>query len=185
MTQQIIALLGISGVGKTTFLRLAQRTLPFQHLTAGSLINRAREAATDRDALRLQSVDLNQLLLLEGMALAIDPAFELVVLDGHAVVDGVTGLVSVGFEVFAKLGVCGIAHLEALPGRIKQNRESDGSRQRPLYEASELLRHQEASALEAQRIADHIGVPFVRLDGDIDDFIAFVQSLSEVPTYPS
>ena len=58
MTQRVIALTGISGVGKTTFLRSLSNVLSFQHLTGGSLIGAGRTAELEcRDNMRHQDVD--------------------------------------------------------------------------------------------------------------------------------
>jgi adenylate kinase len=46
MTQSIIALVGISGVGKSTLLCELSKDLSFQHLQASALIKSEREAAT-------------------------------------------------------------------------------------------------------------------------------------------
>jgi adenylate kinase len=175
MKQRIIALLGISGVGKTTFLRRAQQEMAFQHLTAGTLIASARDVDVDRDLLRFQQIHHNQQRLLAGMAIMKDPNADLIVLDGHAVIDSAVGLVSVGHQVFGSLGVCGIAHLEAEPALIKRNRDNDSSRDRPHHDTEELYRHQEISAGVSQRIADTLAVPFVRLADDMAAFLAFAR----------
>jgi adenylate kinase len=45
MNQRIVAFTGISGVGKTTFLRQITERVDFQHVTGGSLVATAREGA--------------------------------------------------------------------------------------------------------------------------------------------
>lgn len=175
MTQRIIALLGISGVGKTTFLRRVQETMVFQHLSAGTLIASASNLNVDRDLLRLRQVDRNQQFLLAGMELAKDPAAKLVVLDGHAVVDGPAGLESVSHMVFRDMGICGIAHLEAAPSFVKRNRQNDRCRARPPHDIDVLQVHQEASAIVSQEISEVLDVPFLRLEDDVAAFVEFAR----------
>ena len=67
MSQQIVAFTGLSGIGKTTFLRHLAESIKFQHLTGGSLIAAARDANPDeRDALRYADLDENQRMLIRA-----------------------------------------------------------------------------------------------------------------------
>ena len=67
MSQRVVAFTGISGVGKTTFLKKFTEQMAFQHVTGGSLIAAARNAVSDsRDDLRYSDLDENQRLLIQG-----------------------------------------------------------------------------------------------------------------------
>ncbi|WP_296020650.1 ATP-binding protein [uncultured Agrobacterium sp.] len=136
MSQRTIAFAGISGVGKSTFLRSAAKKIPFQHLTAGSLIGVARDS--ERDRLRLQNIDENQRLLVAGFEMAKNSTKKLVVIDGHVIIDAGDGLQEINASVFAALGVGAIVHLEAEASQILTNREGDESRDRPRLTISPL-----------------------------------------------
>ena len=83
MKQRVVALTGISGVGKTTFLRKLSAMREFQHLTGGTLIAAARNKGSDaRDSLRHADLEENQRLLIQGFALEKDPKANLIVMDG-------------------------------------------------------------------------------------------------------
>lgn len=159
MNQKIIAITGISGVGKTTFIRNLAERFSFQHLTGGSLIARAKDrAATTRDKLRLLGLDENQRLLIEGFMAARDHDVETVIFDGHAVIDGLTGLASIPVGVFEAIGVCLMVHLEADPLEIQHNRTRDSDRLRPTLSPETLYFHQQYSRQHAMAIAEALKI---------------------------
>lgn len=161
MTAAIIAFTGLSGVGKTTFLQRLRKHVSFQHLTGGSLIATARDAdQQERDNLRHADLDENQRLLIEGFALARDPEANLVIMDGHVVVDSGDCLTKLPADVFRSLGITTLIHLEADPARIAANRAGDTTRVRPAYDTSTLSAQQEASRTHAESIAKTLGVDF-------------------------
>lgn len=178
MTQSIVAFLGISGVGKTTFLRESLRTMSFQHLTAGYLIGQARDAQIAHDHLRLQNIADNQDLLVEGFLIRKDFRAACVVLDGHAIIDGPSGLETIDVDIFRRLGVNAVAHLEADPQQIFVNREGDNSRARPRRSPDELVEHQSLSLARSQIIANELTVPFARLrTEESKNFAVFIQGV--------
>lgn len=176
MTPLVVAFLGISGVGKSTFLKRAAETLAFQHMSAGSLIGRARDAQVAHDRLRLEDMAKNQRLLVRGFHMAKNAHASIVILDGHAVIDGPGGIAAIDPEVFRRLGVGAIAHLEADPWQILANRDGDASRIRPSRSAEELGEHQKLSLATSQAIAVMLRVPLARFGyGETTRFRSFVQ----------
>lgn len=161
MNQSVIAFAGISGVGKTTFLKKLAALVAFQHLTGGSLIAAAREIASKcRDTMRHADLDENQRLLLQGFFRARDPDVGLIILDGHVVVDNGEGLTEISADVFKALDVKSMVHLEANPSRIVQNRLLDSYRFRPQYDAEAIKRHQDYSRAHANHISEILGISF-------------------------
>lgn len=159
MRQRVVAFTGISGVGKTTFLRRLAEQVSFQHVTGGSLIAAARQAMPDkRDALRHADLDENQRLLIDGFAVARDPAADLVVMDGHVVIDDGRTLNELPTSVFRALGVTLIVHLEADPAWIAGNRSRDASRSRPTHAPEALSQHQAKSHAHATAIAEELNI---------------------------
>lgn len=178
MNQRTIAFVGISGVGKSTFLRSAAKKIAFQHLTAGSLICRARESVSVRDLLRLQNLDENQRVLVAGFQMARASTSQLVVMDGHVIVDGADGLEAISSNVFAALGADAIVHLKAEPVQILTNREGEKSRDRPRLTLSQLADHQSRSLDAASTIALSLSIPFKLLTYEqINEFCSFATSL--------
>lgn len=161
MSQRVIAFTGISGVGKTTFLSKLADLAAFQHVTGGSLIAAACDAAPDdRDTMRHADLDENQRLLIEGFALARDPNAELIIMDGHVAVDSGKGLTKLSSDVFKALDVMAMVHLEAEPTRISKNRSQDTSRSRPRYDTETIRQHQEISRAHARFIAENLRIGF-------------------------
>lgn len=172
MSQKIVAFTGISGVGKTTFLEKLAKKVSFQHLTGGSLIAAARQADADqRDAVRYADLDENQQLLIDGFFVTCDPQVELVIMDGHVVIDGGNNLTELPSTVFRALGISLMAHLEADSDRIVANRSLDTSRSRPTYASETLYQHQSTSRNHASSIARELGIGFhIVTHSDVDEF---------------
>lgn len=161
MSQRVVAFAGISGVGKTTFLNRFASTVAFQHVTGGSLIASARSAASNsRDAMRHADLDENQRLLIRGFALARDPTADLIIMDGHVVIDDGKGLTNISSDVFKALDVAVMVHLEANAERVAKNRRQDTSRSRPSYGTERLAQHQRISREHAQSIAKTLNIGF-------------------------
>lgn len=164
MKQRVVALTGISGVGKTTFLRKLSATREFQHLTGGTLIAAARNKGSDaRDSLRHADLKENQRLLVHGFALEKDPKANLIVMDGHVVIDNNSSLARISSTVFEAIDVSLMLHLEADPVRILKNRSDDTSRSRPTWDVETLAHHQEASREHARYIARSLQIDFCTL----------------------
>jgi adenylate kinase len=163
MTQSIIALVGISGVGKSTLLRAAAETVRFQHLQASALIKAAKEKQTTEavvtDELRTADITDNQALLVQGFRDARDPSKNLIVLDGHTVIDTPNGLITIEPKVFEALGVTQFIFIADETTAIALRRANDHTRNRPQRSASELCHHQEQALLAALNAAIAIDVP--------------------------
>ena len=154
-------IVGISGVGKTTFAESLKSKLDFQHLTAGSLI--AASLATpssNRDSLRLANIEQNQDQLVRGLRIARDPEASLILLDGHVVIHTDDNLHKLGADVFKELGVQAFLHLVAAPEMIAKNRTGDECRNRPRLTITELGAHQETSLRLTKQISQSLGVPY-------------------------
>ena len=178
--QTVVAFTGISGVGKTTFLRTLAKSLLFQHLTGGSLIVAGREAASDqRDGMRHQDLDENQRMLIEGFVVARDPEADHIFMDGHVVIDDGQNLTKLECDVFRALDVAMMVHLEAEPIKIATNRSQDASRSRPAYDVETLERHQDISRQHAKCIANKLDVGFhIVTHNDVDCLVNHLRRLA-------
>jgi adenylate kinase len=158
MTQRTVALLGVSGVGKSTILRMLSTKIEFQHLQASALIKEGRQAK-DSDSLRLSDIDDNQRFLIAGFHRSVDPRSRLVLLDGHSVIDTPTGLVPIDIGVFSAIGIQQIICLIDDPEVIERRRANDTSRNRPQRDAGELKSYQDTALLHSAAISMKLAIP--------------------------
>lgn len=173
--RRVIAVVGISGVGKSTAIARARTAVVFEHLQASVLIKteRDRQGEVRHDSLREHDINDNQALLLSGFRLTA-PDSGLVVLDGHTVIDTPDGLVEIASEVFGLIGVSRFVALTDAPEKILQRRLADSERKRPERSVDELHAHQERSILVAHRAALALRIPLVVLAGESVDEITKV-----------
>ncbi len=158
-----IALVGISGVGKSTFLRRLAREVSFTHLEASRLL---KEEVQLLNATRLTSEDLRLGAVLDNQNLlncAFDRHVEkldgLVVLDGHTVIDTGAGLQEVPASVFDKMCLDEFFFLQDDPCEIFSRRKADTTRDRPDRSIDEVAEHQERAILVTAQIARDLRIP--------------------------
>jgi adenylate kinase len=156
--QRIVAVVGLSGVGKTSALNAISATRSFQHLGASSLIREARQQG-EADSLRTADIDENQYLLVKGFSSAVDPEADLVVLDGHTVIETPSGLVTIPPEIFKQLRTSAMLFVADFPKAIAERRSADQSRQRPVTGVDQLKLHQQAALLAAFDVCMHLNIP--------------------------
>jgi Archaeal adenylate kinase len=158
-----IAFVGISGVGKSTFLKTAMGTTPFLHLEASKLIKEelalAQQRVQSSEELRTGAVLDNQELLIRAFRRNATGHEGLVVLDGHTVVDTGSGLQRIPASVFGAMNVRSILFLQDDSEVIRSRRAIDTTRVRPERSAREIRRHQQEALLAAADIALELDIP--------------------------
>jgi adenylate kinase len=163
---------GISGVGKTSLITKALGCVPdCLHLQASTLIKRGfGDPALESEALRRSSGDrvlANQEILVTSFKSALaaqNP--EIVIFDGHLIIDNDLELVEVPVEVIAALQPSRLIHVDDDVDVIARRRESDRNRQRPSRSLEELAHHQALSIDLCRRYASSLGVPLDTLAPD-------------------
>lgn len=173
MTQRVIALLGLSGVGKSTSLEKVGKRVSFLHLQASQLIQDELVSQTSvtrtSEELRNGPIIDNQTHLINAFRKETATYNGLIVLDGHVIVDTVDGLVDIPADVFEELGVAHFIVLQELPHRIFKQRLRDATRTRPERTESELAEHQRLSILATTNIALELGCPVSLLTQQHED----------------
>lgn len=170
MTKRI-AILGLSGVGKSTLIGKIREAVPLLHLQASGLIKaeqayREGKADTSED-LRTGAVIDNQTLMIAAYWREVAGTDLPVVFDGHSMIDGRDGLIEIPAAVFGELELDAICYLKADPHVIAQRRFADAGRERPYRDATTLEQHQRLAEATARRVADAIERPFILIsDGE-------------------
>lgn len=162
MSNTIIALLGISGVGKSTALDKLTEIVSFQHVQASAIIKELRgKIETDtlsNDDLRNLSIDDNQQFLIQGFQDALLPTPRLAILDGHSVIETSPGIVLVEPDVFQNIGVEEIIFLADDPGLIAERRRNDRLRKRPPAKVQDVSALQHEALMQAAVIARQLDI---------------------------
>jgi adenylate kinase len=165
----VIALVGLSGVGKSTLLAKLEKRIPLKHFAASDVIKaelaRSESRSASSEELRLGSVLDNQSLLVSGFARCTQGLEGLVVLDGHTVIDGSCGLIEIPAEVFAAAHVRHIIFLKAHPDQIAERRTND-ARSRPHRSPEQIREHQQVAITVTRKIAAQLYVPLTIIQSD-------------------
>jgi adenylate kinase len=170
----VVAVLGLSGVGKSRLVRLAAAKRDLFHLSASDLI-KARLAHTSEE-LRKGAVLDNQALMLSEFADRVAAAGDTpVVFDGHSIIDTPAGLLDIPLAVFQAIDPAAIVYITADPKVIEQRRCGDSGRVRPQRSADDLANHQALALARARYFAAELGIPFHVLTSDgVDAFTALL-----------
>jgi adenylate kinase len=162
MIQHVTAVTGISGVGKSTFLRGLSEILDFQCLQASELIRQRRQIDSfvpTLDRLRELKLDENQLLMIGEFERQVDSNAPLVILDSHTLIEQQHGTTLVASNVFGAVGIRSMVFLFDDPAAIAARRLGDISRRRLLKSKRDLSETQEAARKQAHYICRDLGIP--------------------------
>lgn len=164
MTRCVIALTGISGVGKSTLIKALAESVPLEHLQASALIKEGRQASGDaelvtQDQLRHVDIDENQKFLIRGFEVSARMSTGLIILDGHTVIEQDSGLTRIDPRVFGAIGINSMIFLADDPVSIAARRISDATRKRPAPSLDNLRLIQETAQAHASTICGTLGIP--------------------------
>lgn len=183
-----MAILGLSGVGKSTLIGRIRETVPLLHLQASGLI-KAEQAHRERnpdssEALRTGAVIDNQSLMIAAYRREAAATDLPIVFDGHSIIDGRNGLIEIPASVFAELELDAICHMAADPHVIAARRRADVGRERPHRDIPTLEQHQYLAEAQARRIADALGHPFILIaDGELGSVLDFISGAGDRAAY--
>jgi adenylate kinase len=166
---KVIAVVGLSGVGKTAMLRQLSSRFPVMHLQASALIKTeltrlATETPTS-EQLRTGRVLDNQAALVIGFRNAVRGYDGVVLFDGHTVIDTGDCLIEIPTSVFADLQCDQIVVVTEDSHEIARRREADFGRKRPVRSPLAIRDQQKRSTEVAQQIAMSLRIPCVIQSG--------------------
>ena len=172
---RIIALVGLSGVGKSTLLKRMASHIEFEHLQASVLIKselkRTQSELQSSEGLRQGQVIDNQAALISGFLRTTEGMSGLVVLDGHTLIDAGEKLIEIPADVFRQIGVEHMIFLQEAPERIAERRGGDIGRKRPNRTVETLAYHQVQAIIVAARITLELDIPLSVISGSQHDVL--------------
>lgn len=166
MLNTTIALVGLSGVGKSTLIQKVCNEVQFQALSASQLIKNQKETYTKHDELRFHNIDDNQCLLIEGFKQALDHKQKLILLDGHTIIETASGLTEVSATVFKEIGINQFVFLAEEAKTIFQRRSKDNKRKRATVTIENLDDYQMRAIEVTTRIALELKIPVTLLTSE-------------------
>lgn len=159
----VIAVCGLSGVGKSTLIRSISSRADFLHWTASELIkaqlNKKAGVENSSEQLRKGDIENNQTILIDGFKEQAQHHEAVIVLDCHTLIDTPAGIEYIPSEVFENIGISKFLFLWAEPREIKKRREKDVNRDRPIRSSEQLSDHQSLSLSATIQIATQLKVP--------------------------
>jgi adenylate kinase len=179
---KIVAVFGISGVGKSWLVHQVASRLPGAlHLQGSTLIKQGlADPAVSSEELRRASGDeiiANQKVLIAMFNRALSEHIgNLVLFDGHLLIDTEHSLVEVPQSAVAALHPTLLVHVEADPMLIAARRHDDKTRARPKRDIATLAEHQTRSRDLCQAYAQALSILVnVVTSGDVDSLAASCQ----------
>ncbi len=181
-----IGLIGISGVGKSTFIRNLQQNCAIEHLSASEIIQSELLETTEKlysaEEMRQRNTDANQAALISGFRKRKDQSSIPLVLDAHTVIDKGNLIVPIKPSVFKEFEFDLLVCLMAAAVKIKDQRDNDTTRTRPSLTLKELENHQDMSTRQAIQIGIALGIPTLTLSsGDELKLIKLIYPKFETP----
>lgn len=142
---RVLAVFGISGVGKTFMASRFASAHDARHVRASELIRTAKSVSTkirSTDELLSDNILENQRLLVQAFKQLRASEARDIIFDGHSVIDGETGPTIIPLEIIRAIGPAGFIFIHDDPTKILQKRISDKSRLRPERDVDALTNHQ-------------------------------------------
>lgn len=170
MATRTAVLVGISGVGKTTFLKRLTAAYSVKGFTASQIISEAHLSEKGKGLTSSTQTHgnsaLNKEMLLKGFDLIRAKTEGTIVLDAHTIVKKVDGVKAIDSDVFRVLEIGLIMVLREDPSIIYEQRENDSTRNRDDHDVGELQTLQEESTQASIRLAKKLRIPCVIITRD-------------------
>ena len=162
---RVIAVFGLSGVGKSTTLQrvVAESGGLAAVVNAGTLIGRRTLSNRLGETLRLlpaERIQHNQEILIEELARErTTVGAQVLLLDGHCVIDNGDQLVPIPIEIIERLDLAALVFLQEGAEKIRARRLSDEKRTRPDLSSTELDKQQRHALDVCSGYASELGLP--------------------------
>jgi adenylate kinase len=158
----VVAVFGISGVGKSWMIGRYIDHHPALHVQASQLLRESKAAVSGKNVsaedLRKGAVLDNQSLLIEAFTRLRVTAKRPILFDGHCVVDNGEQLIAIPGEVIDGLAIMSIVFVEGSAREIAQRRRDDTARVRPTRSTEELYQYQQRAKAICQTYHETLGL---------------------------
>jgi adenylate kinase len=161
---KVVAVLGLSGVGKSWMISRYAAIANVAHIRASQLMRDARAALLGRpvtsENLRRGPVLDNQSLLTDAFAKVLATEARPIIFDGHCLIDVGEQPIEIPVDVIRRLQPSGTVLVHAPTDEIVRHRESDTSRDRPVRTADTLASQQDRCVAICTDCAEQLGIRF-------------------------
>jgi len=163
----IIALVGLSGVGKSTFAKNLSSVVLVEICSASEIIKNTLEHSSKKkwtkEEMRLADTDTMQNALVNGFEKVCQSVDHPILIDAHTFIDKGDHYDLVKPSYFKKLGINMIVHLIEDSEIIVKRRAQDTNRTRPQRTDAELTTQQSRSFEQAVKISTSLGIECFQL----------------------
>ncbi len=174
--RKIIFVGGIHGVGKTWTCQHLEDTKSISHFPASQLIMKLKDEKPNDTDKSVKNINSNQDILLSAIEKYIHPD-RLALIDGHfCLLNSNHEVERIPMETFQRIAPCAIV---VLFDTIKNISKRISGRDGISYDYDFLLYFQDKEIKYAKNIAEHLCVPFLKLDvaEGFDSFTNFIDKL--------
>lgn len=179
---KVVAVLGLSGVGKSWMISRYAAIANVAHIQASQLM---RDARAGREGRPVTSEDLrrgpvldNQSVLTDAFAKGLATEARPIIFAGHCLIDVGEQPIEIPVDVIRRLQPSGIVLVHAPADEIVRCRESDTSRERPVRTVDALATQQDRCVAICTDHAEQLGIRFVQVRAGDERGLA--QSVSQV-----
>lgn len=176
--RRIIALAGLSGVGKTTLIHQVIDPRIIVHLSASDLIKNQIKLENEGDKtsemLRTGNITNNQDRLVTAFTTIVSSIREHIILDCHTIIDTPVEIQKISIEVFRAMEITDFIFLSIDPIKLYQRREKDKIRLRPIRTIEEIELQQKISLQLARQIAEALCIPFFEIGSAPEAQLLFI-----------
>jgi adenylate kinase len=172
MSNNIVFISGVHGVGKTSFCKDISIDLDIQYFTASEIIRSYKNKRFD--TLYVSDIESNQDILIKAITEILDNT-KIYLLDGHfCLLNKSKEIERISYDIFVQLGLKAIV---VLVDDIAKVQKRLFMRMNQEYDFEKLKELQDAEVSYAKEVAGSLNIPFVIIEDADEDKIIKIEEL--------